>query len=193
MRADTKLEAACKRYSNVFYMQERTMMLEDVMFIGATLWTDYNRGNPMAMMAAQSDMNDYKHIRTGSAAAPYLRKSRPLDMLGINHRARLFIENSLRTAQHSGNRAVVFTHHAMTMMARTNAYPHGPLDYAYYNTGLEDMILEYEPVLCIHGHSHHAVDFMLGNTRMLSNPRGYTKDANSDEGLGFNAGLLVEL
>lgn len=193
MRADDKLKAACARYSNVHYMQEKFMVIDDVMFIGATLWTDFDGGNPIASMTAHQSMNDFNYIRTGPATLPYERKMRPLDVMGINAQHRKFIEDSLKTAHRSGNKAVVFTHHSPTMQSCTGAYPAGPLDYAYYNTRMDDLIMEYGPALWVHGHSHHPIDFMMGETRMCSNPRGYSRDPHGHEGLGFNDQLVIQV
>ncbi len=42
-----------------------------------------------------------------------------------------------------------------------------------YATNLEDFILDTSPVAWFHGHSHDAMDYRIGNTRVTSNPRGY--------------------
>lgn len=190
---DGKLEVACKRYANVHYMQNKSMVIGDVRFIGSTLWTDFNNGNPIATMTAQSEMNDFNYIRTGSKVEPYERKIRPIDMIGLNHLSRSFITSELKNAHEVGEKAVLFTHHGISMMSCTGAYPAGPMDYAYYNTGMENMILDYEPVLCVHGHSHHPVDYMLGNTRIVNNARGYTKNPDGNEGLGYRPDLVIEV
>ena len=192
MTVDAKLRAVCNRFTNVHFMQKRSMVIDSVVYIGATLWTDFNSGNPMAMLHARSEMNDYRIIRTGSEVDAYRRKAMPIDTLGINKDHRDFIESELAKAAHAGMRAVVFTHHTPSMLSNCGLYPAGPLDYAYHNTGLEEMIHTYEPVLWFHGHTHHPMDYMLGNTRVICNPRGYTRDPNGNEGLGFNDSLVVE-
>ena len=40
-----------------------------------------------------------------------------------------------------------------------------------------------------HGHVHRAVDFRIGRTRVLANPRGCDKT----EAVGFRPGLVVEV
>lgn len=193
LRADEKLADVCKRYQNVHYMQEKSMLLDGVRFIGATLWTDFDRGNPMVCLAAQNEMNDFVHIRTGNRTTPYARKMRPIDVMGINSHNRFFIKEELEKANAANEKAVVFTHHSPSIMSQSSVYKPGPIDYAYHNTGLEDMMLDYNPVLWIHGHSHHPVDYMIGNTRILSNPRGYCKHPSGNEGLGYNGELVIEL
>lgn len=195
-RGDDKLEAACKRYSNVHYMNKKAMSINGTFFIGATLWTDYNRGDPMARMAAENAMNDFKVIRTGPKGAPYQRKTRAIDFMALNNDHRLFIEQELKFAEHAGQpkgKVVVFTHHGPSFMSRDPQY-NEVLDYAYYNSyGLEDLMLDYEPAVWIHGHSHYPVDYMIGNTRVVSNPRGYSKNPNGYESLDFRELFTIEL
>lgn len=193
LRAEAKLRDVCKRYLNVHFLQAGSVRINDVKFICATLWTDFNMGNPLVMREAEDVMNDYRVIRTGPVSEPYRRPLRTIDTVGINSEHRAFIESELKEGHTNGEKMVVVTHHSMTMASCTGAYPAGPLDYAYYNTRMDGLILDYSPALCIHGHSHHVVDFMMGNTRIVNNARGYSKNSDSDEGLGHRPDLVIEV
>jgi hypothetical protein len=193
LRGDDKLLGACRRYGNVHFMQKKSMVIDDFVFIGATLWTDFNRNNPMVMAEARDSMNDYNYIRTGTVKDPYLRKLRPLDVAGINADHKMFIRAELEKATHANMRKVVFTHHGMSLITRHPSYSIGNLDFAYYNTGCEDMIYDFEPELVVHGHSHFPADEMMGKTRFFSNPRGYSKDKDGDQNLGFDRDCVIEL
>lgn len=194
LRTDAKLEEVCKRYTNVHYMNRKTMLLDGVRFIGATLWTDFKRGDPMVQMTAEEAMNDFKCIRTGTVAEPYRRSIRASDIIGIHIDHRKFIEHELKVAKMAKEKVVVFTHHGPTFLSRPPGSRVGLLDHAYYNDcGLEELMFEYEPAVWIHGHSHYPVDFMVGNTRIVANPRGYSNNPDRDEGLGFFGDLTIEL
>lgn len=194
LRTDAKLEAICKTYPNVHYMNRKTMLINGVRFIGATLWTDFKKGDPLVIMTAHESMNDYNCIRTGTYAEPYRRAIRPVDIIGLNLDHRGFIEHALKEAKMAGEKVVVFTHHSPSIMSRSPDIRPGLLDYAYYNDcGLEELMLDYEPAVWVHGHSHHPVDYMIGNTRVVSNPRGYSYNKDTDEGLGFIGSLTIEL
>ncbi len=184
-----KLEALSRRYMNVHYMDRRMMKIGGIRFVGATLWTDYNSGNPVVIQQCREAMNDFKQIRTGTKAEPYVRRSKPLDFMALNTLDRLFIEQELKAAKEAGERAVVFTHHGPSFLSRPDWERQSPVDYAYYNTGLEDLILDFGPEVWIHGHSHYPVDYMLGDTRIVSNPRGY----HGHETSLFNDALAIEL
>jgi hypothetical protein len=54
---------------------------------------------------------------------------------------------------------------------------------------MKELIVAREPALWIHGHTHHAMDYRIGPTRILCNPLGYPHEAND----GFDPRLTVEL
>jgi Icc-related predicted phosphoesterase len=55
---------------------------------------------------------------------------------------------------------------------------------------MEEFILEHQPRLWIHGHTHETFDYRIGKTRIICNPRGYApNDMNQD----FKAGFVVEI
>jgi predicted phosphohydrolase len=45
----------------------------------------------------------------------------------------------------------------------------------------KDIILDKKPKIYIYGHTHHAFDFMLGETRMICNPQGYPGERSSNQ------------
>jgi hypothetical protein len=47
---------------------------------------------------------------------------------------------------------------------------------------MEDFILQHQPRLWIHGHTHESFDYKIGKTRVVCNPRGY---AAIEENKGF--------
>ena len=60
------LKEECDKFPNVHFMENDTFVLEDVTFIGATLWTDMNRSDPLTVQHVGSMMNDYRIIRVES-------------------------------------------------------------------------------------------------------------------------------
>ena len=51
------------------------------------------------------------------------------------------------------------------------------------------LIEEKKPALWIHGHAHNSVDYTIGETRILSNPRGYSNRLNRN----FDDNLIITL
>ena len=53
---------------------------------------------------------------------------------------------------------------------------------AAFASNMEDFILEHQPRLWVHGHTHESFDYRIGKTRVVFNPRGY---ASIEENKGF--------
>src|SRR3546814_13217676 len=49
--------------ANVHVLERDALEINDVTFVGATLWTDFERESPMAILAARSAMTDFRVIR----------------------------------------------------------------------------------------------------------------------------------
>ena len=50
------------------------------------------------------------------------------------------------------------------------------------------MVMRYWPDVWVHGHVHHSVGYVLGETQVLCNPRGY-----ADENPAFDPALVIEV
>jgi hypothetical protein len=158
------------------------MIVGDVRLLGFTAWTDYTvTGNqPLATWDARSSMADFRAIRTGN-----YRKVVPEDFIRINIQSRQWLEHKL--AEPFDGRTVVVTHHAPSMVSlQGNGYASSHLDGAYANRW--EHLMGSQIALWIHGHSHHAVDYEIAGTRIVSNPKGYP-----GEDCGFCPGLIVEI
>ena len=150
-----------QEFSNLILLEDTTITLTHLKFFGATLWTDLNRGNPQSILLAQTQMNDYKVIRTGDQ----YRRLQPHDTIQ-KHRATL-------KALHDASPSVVITHHAPSWQSISERYKGDPLNPAYVSD-LNEFIEAHPQIrLWIHGHLHDAVDYQIGQTRIVSNPRGY--------------------
>jgi Icc-related predicted phosphoesterase len=53
---------------------------------------------------------------------------------------------------------------------------------------LSGVIEVHQPTLWVHGHVHHSSDYLIGETRIISNPHGY-----GAENPHFNPALVVEV
>jgi hypothetical protein len=63
--------------SSIHLLENDFVKIKDWVFLGATLWTDFRKENPLEMMEASRFLNDYKTIRIGSN----YRKLNPDDTL----------------------------------------------------------------------------------------------------------------
>jgi predicted phosphodiesterase len=160
----------------VHFLENDAVIIAGTRFLGCTLWTDYDRGNPVTMSDCAWQMNDFEMI------AGKLRPQHLLD----RHRSSVAWLDAELSRPHGGG-TVVVTHHAPGFR------PHGlsgdPIDFAYASE-LEWLVERHGPQIWIHGHLHKVIDYRIGDTRVLSNPRGY---ARFDPVHDFDAFATVDL
>lgn len=191
-RAKEKLKEKLGDIPNLHILDRDTVTLDGVKFVGATLWTDLNKGNPMFLMTVGEAMNDYKVIRWGLKVSGemdhYVRRLRPVDVLALHARDLKYIKDQVEN--HDGvEKLVVITHHAPCLyLLRDTKFAGHPLNPAYASH-LEDFVAGSFIDLWIHGHTHHTMDNDFYGTRIVCNPRGYSKIDSPD----FDPNAIIEL
>jgi hypothetical protein len=124
--------------------------------VAATLWTDFNRGDPNAEKDCVEGMNDFEQI-------PFLTA----DKVKSRHAEHLkFLRRNIWPG------CIVMTHFAPSRQSLPDAEKDEPLS-AYYASALETLIVEAQPAIWVHGHIHAKADYRIGPTRILCNPAGY--------------------
>ena len=176
--------AAC----GVTLLDRAAVTVGDVRFIGATLWTDFRLHGQAreadAHRAAGGELNDFRGSIQGVAGKDFSTWE-----AAHRHAAdRAFIEAELAQAAEAGLEAVVITHHAPSPRSIHPRSARDPL-MPGYASDLEDVIERFQPALWVHGHVHRAVDFSIGRTRVLANPRGCDREA----WVGYRPDLVVEV
>ena len=153
--------------TNVTVLENDCFEFNDRVFLGATLWTDFNLyGSQQASIeAARTAMFDYRQIQMKND-----QLLQPEDTLALHQQSRRWLEEQLR--HHAGKQIVVITHHGPSPGSIAPCYIDNPLNPAFVSD-LDDLIAEHEIVAWLHGHTHVALDYYLGKTRVVCNPRGY--------------------
>jgi predicted phosphohydrolase len=143
-------------------------LAENWLLIGSTLWTDFCRGKPLAMLEAQNSMNDYNYIRTESTNYGKITPKFILEQ----HRKTL-VDIQIHIDEHPNHNVILMVHHGVSFLSRNKDYNSSLLDGAYYSD-LSDFILDNPRIkLIVHGHTHQPLDYMIGDCRIVCNPRGY--------------------
>lgn len=174
-------------YSNLHILDIGHVDIDDVRFVGGTLWTNFDNSNPQAMWDAQRMMNDYRGVLNGENADPYSGpKFVPADAIMYHEAMLKYIDE--QCAQH--NKIVVVGHHTPSYASIEGRYVGDALNAAYASH-LSEYILDRTQIkLWTHGHVHVSQDYMIGTTRIVCNPRGYY---GYEENEAFNDIKVVEI
>mgnify|MGYP003338881361 FL=1 len=171
------LRDECAKFNNVYFLENDLKVIDDITFIGATLWTDCNKGDPLTLHALTDMMNDYRIIRNDEHG---YTKLRPAHTMYRHQQTLSYLKQVLQDLK---DKKVVFVgHHTPSHQSIHDRYRGQHLMNGGYHSELSEFILDHpEIVLWTHGHTHEPFDYMIGNTRVVCNPRGYAgHDENAD-------------
>ncbi len=175
-----------EQHHNVTFLQDESITIDGVHFFGGTMWTDFNGCDSDAMMRATNAMNDFRHIML-----PNSQLLKPIDTLAFHASFVTGLERWF--AQDLAGKRVVISHHAPVVNLNTQ-YGNSPLMPAFNSLDMVSIIEKYQPALWVYGHTHECDDQMIGDTRIISNQRGYPNRTGGFECTGFDkAGLMVEV
>jgi Icc-related predicted phosphoesterase len=178
----------CAKYPNIYMLENDTKVIDDVVFVGATLWTDMNKGDPLTMHAIEGMMNDFRIIRNDK------RNYAPMSAQDVASRhARTLKYFKLVLDENKDKKCIVVGHHSPSFKSAHPMYANDTLMNGGYHSELSEFILDHpQIVLWTHGHTHHPFDYMIGDTRVVCNPRGYENEGYSEDS-GWNPDILLEI
>ncbi|MCP3476298.1 metallophosphoesterase [Bradyrhizobium sp. CCGUVB1N3] len=189
--------------TNVNPLENETVRIGNVTFVVCTLWTDFalfgDQRREMAIAAER--MNDFKKIRTDR----YAQRFRPSHALARHRRSRAFLEAELRKDRPGP--LVIVTHHACRRPEPRLSEPPKPdelLTAAFYSDLTDLMVTAPDegrgalrPAdLWIYGHTHESFDAVIGETRVVSNAKGYGPWGDREptwDNPNFNEQLIIEI
>jgi Icc-related predicted phosphoesterase len=165
---------------NVHFLEAETVKIGDVHFFGGTFWTDCNKGDPMTIHTLKHGMADFKvikfkdsvEVQTGYGNSYWTGQFTPQYAKGVFHQTveklKQFVE------AHPDEKIVVISHHAPSELSVDPYYKNQYHMNGGYFSNLSDFILDHPNIkVWCHGHMHNFTDYMIGDTRVIANPRGY--------------------
>ena len=151
-----------KIQSNVFLVNNTSVVQDDVKLIFSTLWTKIS---PAYEWQIERNLSDFHVIKNGKFRFSAQRYNE------LHAESVAFLEKEL--AAETNIKKVVATHHVPTLMNYPEQYKGSMLNEAFA-VELFDLIDVTVPDCWIYGHSHsYTPDFEIGKTRLLTNQLGY--------------------
>lgn len=172
------VRAACgwamDRAPNLSCLHRGVVEIEGRRFLGTTLWFPKTRMSEVRRGSSGMQWSDYAKIEGFST-------------WGYDDHAKAvrFLREELRAGD------IVVTHHLPSWRSVHPMRAADP-DNCFYVADVEDLIVEREPALWMHGHTHESLDYRIGETRVVCNPYGYHEhevNPRFDEGLDLEPDL----
>ena len=177
------LKTRLHMHENLHILDKEVFRLGDYTFVGSTLWTDMNKEDPLTLYHIKSMMNDFRCVKNSlrevhfrdSDGKFHTREAKfsPEDAVEDHKKSLEYIKFIVSEAK-PHEKVVVVGHHTPSLQSCAEHYRHDGVMNGGYHSDLDFFIEEHpQIVLWTHGHTHENMDYMIGNTRIFCNPRGY--------------------
>ncbi|MDR2772261.1 MAG: metallophosphoesterase, partial [Elusimicrobiota bacterium] len=190
--------------SNIAFLQDAYKIVDDTVFIGATLWTDYSFNNGMLpkdtpkeklvkfnMEVIKTYMNDYRWglcLDENGKKAPL----EPKNCAKFFAQSLDFIQKTYDKFADTGKKIVLVVHHGVSPKVLGKGYTHDEISSAYM-TDLESYLIDKMPKLSliVHGHIHISCAYKIGEIPVFCNARGYENIGQKN--VNFQKDLVLEI
>lgn len=164
---------------NLHYLNADSIELDGMRFVGATLWTEVD---PISMGTTARYMADYRTILSGK------NRFTAAQSVALHRKHLEYFEATIKKDD------IVITHHTPSHQSIAPQFKGNGLNPFFYND-LDEFILTKKPRIWVHGHTHASMDYMIGKTRIICNPKGYFNPYrySSPENPEFDERLLITL
>lgn len=164
------LKKDLEHLKNIHVLSNERIIIDDVLFVGSTLWTDMNKNNPITVHFSKSVMHDFRLIRNDATKS----------ILTVENTIEKFIQNmsylNYITSMYDKTKTVVITHHAPSLKSIAKKFENDPCNGAFASD-LSNFILDNPQIkLWVHGHTHTEFDYMIGDCRVICHPKGYDNE-----------------
>lgn len=179
-------------YPNVHFLNNSSVVIDDICFFGGTMFTDFLLYGEAERWFAEHDANryiaDFHHIEVDQED-PYQQTNEKWQWSIQDHKdqyVKFNKEFDRWVKDCEGKTRVCVSHFMPSEMSIAPRWKNGALN-PYFAVNNENRVQLVD--LWIHGHTHDSFDYMLGDTRVVCNPKGYGAENDG----GFNQTLIVEI
>jgi DNA repair exonuclease SbcCD nuclease subunit len=183
--------------------KESWTLHEEVVFVGGTLWTDMNKEDPVTLYQIKGYMNDFRCIKNSNRMitfkhpkyktdeeGKFVYENNRLIEIGMtvservstfcpedsveDHKKMLDVIDKVYNETPPWKKMIVVGHHAPSKLSTHPRYADEVVTNGAYSSDLSNFILDRPGIkLWTHGHTHEDFDYMIGDCRVVCNPRGY--------------------
>ncbi len=153
---------------NVILLKNNSYEYKGILFYGGTLWADIMSLPSLDQFNIKQMISDFSIIKDGD------NRMSPEKMTKLYNE---FVENLYEAHLNlkKDQNMVVISHFAPSMKSVSPGFAGSSLN-PYFCNEMDDLIEGLKVPFWIHGHTHSTHDYMIGETRILCNPRGYPRE-----------------
>ena len=156
---------------NVTVLDCDTVEIDDVLFVGATLWTDMHKGDPLTMYNMKTYMKSDGNIKYRTGPSGQYERFTSAKWIQTHATHAEYIRQV--ASANPNKKVVIITHHQPVTFVGDPLYEGHPSN-GYYSSDLSDIMLANENIAMWNcGHSHHTVNERFNKTLLYCNPVGY--------------------
>lgn len=164
---------------NLRILEKESYNINGITFVCGTMWSDFNGGDPGTLAYINWAMNDFRIVKNSLDRKPV--NTMDGEVMITNNLTPEFAWSEhikfvdyLEKKAKSSDRVVVVSHHGPSMKSIHPKYAGDSQMNGGYCSDLEDVLEQNQNIeLWIHGHVHSLFDYVVHNTRVVTNPRGY--------------------
>lgn len=154
--------------SNFHFLNRTSIEIDGQRFLGTTLWFP----DTADARLRRNFLNDFRYIRDFDSW-----------VYEENHNDQEFLRREMCKGD------VVITHHLPSEQSVHSTYKGDPYN-CYFVCEMSQLILDKQPAICGHGHTHFTADYHINKTRVVCNPFGYK---GIEENREFKKDLIINI
>lgn len=182
-----------KPFENVFLLDNEALIIDNLKFIGSTLWSDFElnglEGKKEGMKWAKQNVIDFTYIfKENEKGSGKYHSLTPEEMVEECEKSKKFLDFHLKKEIFDGEKIVVthFAPHPGSVNLKRKID-----NFSYWVNNLENL-MGYSQYW-FHGHTHDNYNYEIKKTKVVCNPRGYSKNFDIDANYNFNRKLILPL
>lgn len=172
-----QIHQKCLCNENVHFLENDSVIINGVCFLGCTLWTDFrtddNLTQEQEMYQAKKFLNDYRvcYYESGKLLTPH-------HTLEMHKKSKKWLDKELKKP--FNGKTVIVTHHS-PILEGTNPIYLGDKNGGFCNR-MDNFIKKHSESIDVfmHGHTHHNIDLDVHGVRVVSNQYGYPNEKVND-------------
>lgn len=167
---------------NFLFLNNSSFEYKGISFFGGTMWTDFKlyglTSSKNTIYNCEMSINDFRLIQYKEV------RFNTTDCINEYEKFNKAFDDWINSSTSDTN--ICISHFLPSTRSVAPEYGTSQIN-AYFSSNQDDRIEKVD--YWFHGHTHKACDYMIGDSRVVCNPRGYPGESNT----GFNPDLIIEI